>query len=178
MNSCTYFNRTEWAIMATVLVQHEYFVFAEDNPVAPIHPCQALLNFLLKHQYRWWNKFRIFENSEELTEVNGSALSSRKPDRLPTSTLSGFPIEARNLPKKFKVSHRIKEPSINTLQSLTLWWNKRDSLVEQAHELELITFEILAAERLRLMAFDNRLIIVCFANIVNMRKINLIAWLQ
>ena len=33
--------------------------------------------------------------------------------------------------------------------------------------LELITFEILAAERLRLMAFDNRLIIDCFANIVN-----------
>ena len=33
--------------------------------------------------------------------------------------------------------------------------------------LELITFEILAAERLRLMGFDNRLIIYCFANIVN-----------
>ena len=33
--------------------------------------------------------------------------------------------------------------------------------------LELITFEILAAERLRLMGFDNRLIIDCFANIVN-----------
>ena len=33
--------------------------------------------------------------------------------------------------------------------------------------LELITFEILAAERLRLMAFDNRLIIDCFANVVN-----------
>ena len=28
-------------------------------------------------------------------------------------------------------------------------------------------FEILAAERLRLMVFDNRLIIDCFANIVN-----------
>ena len=33
--------------------------------------------------------------------------------------------------------------------------------------LELITFEILAAERLRLMGFDNRLIIDCFANIVD-----------
>ena len=33
--------------------------------------------------------------------------------------------------------------------------------------IELITFEILAAERLRLMAFDNRLIIDCFANVVN-----------
>ena len=32
--------------------------------------------------------------------------------------------------------------------------------------LELITFEILAAERLRLMGFDNRLIIDCFANVV------------
>ena len=32
--------------------------------------------------------------------------------------------------------------------------------------LELITFEILAAERLRLLAFGNRLIIDCFANIV------------
>ena len=31
--------------------------------------------------------------------------------------------------------------------------------------LELITFEILAAERLQLMGFDNRLIIDCFANI-------------
>ena len=34
-------------------------------------------------------------------------------------------------------------------------------------KLELITFEILAAERLRLMGFDNRLIIDCFANVVN-----------
>ena len=33
--------------------------------------------------------------------------------------------------------------------------------------LELITFEILAAERLRLMGFDNRLIIDCYANVVN-----------
>ena len=33
--------------------------------------------------------------------------------------------------------------------------------------LELITFEILAAERLRLMGFDNRLIIDCFAKVVN-----------
>ena len=34
-------------------------------------------------------------------------------------------------------------------------------------QLELITFEILAAERLRLMGFDNRLIIDCFTNVVN-----------
>ena len=34
--------------------------------------------------------------------------------------------------------------------------------------VELITFEILAAERLRLLGFDNRLIIDCFANVVNM----------
>ena len=33
--------------------------------------------------------------------------------------------------------------------------------------LELITFEILAAERLRLMGFDNLLIIDCFANVEN-----------
>ena len=33
--------------------------------------------------------------------------------------------------------------------------------------VELITFEILAAERLRLMGFDNRLIIDCFANVEN-----------
>ena len=37
----------------------------------------------------------------------------------------------------------------------------------QQISLELITFEILAAERLRLMGFDNRLIIDCFANVVN-----------
>ena len=36
-----------------------------------------------------------------------------------------------------------------------------------AYLLELINFEILAAERLRLMGFDNRLIIDCFANVVN-----------
>ena len=33
--------------------------------------------------------------------------------------------------------------------------------------LELITFEILAAEQFRLMGFDNLLIIDCFANVVN-----------
>ena len=38
---------------------------------------------------------------------------------------------------------------------------------ERGCKLELITFEILAAERLRLMGFDNRLIIDCFANVVN-----------
>ena len=36
-----------------------------------------------------------------------------------------------------------------------------------ASTLELITFEILAAERLRLMEFDNQLIIDCFSNVVN-----------
>ena len=38
---------------------------------------------------------------------------------------------------------------------------------ESGYLVELITFENLAAERLRLMGFDNRLIIDCFANIVN-----------
>ena len=38
---------------------------------------------------------------------------------------------------------------------------------QRANLLELITFEILAAERLRLMGFDNRLIIDCFTNVVN-----------
>ena len=38
---------------------------------------------------------------------------------------------------------------------------------QNVYILELITFEILAAERLRLMGFDNRLIIDCFANVVN-----------
>ena len=36
-----------------------------------------------------------------------------------------------------------------------------------AYLLELINFEILAAERLRSMGFDNRLIIDCFASVVN-----------
>ena len=36
--------------------------------------------------------------------------------------------------------------------------------------LELITFEILAAEQLRLMRFDNRLIIDYFANTVNIQS--------
>ena len=35
-----------------------------------------------------------------------------------------------------------------------------------AHALELITFKFLAAEQLRLMGFDNRLIINCFSNVV------------
>ena len=43
----------------------------------------------------------------------------------------------------------------------------RREIVNIAKTLELITFEILAAERLRLMGFDNRLIIDCFANVVN-----------
>ena len=40
------------------------------------------------------------------------------------------------------------------------------SLLNYDFSLELITFEILAAERLRLMEFDNRLIGDYFANIV------------
>ena len=44
-------------------------------------------------------------------------------------------------------------------QSLGKW--------QTALELELITFEILAAEQLRLIGFDNWLIIDCFANVVN-----------
>ena len=39
--------------------------------------------------------------------------------------------------------------------------------------VELITFEILAAKRLRLMGFDNRLIIDCFSNVV----VNILIWL-
>ena len=39
--------------------------------------------------------------------------------------------------------------------------------VIHVYRVELITFEILTAERLRLMGFDNRLIIDCFANVVN-----------
>ena len=39
--------------------------------------------------------------------------------------------------------------------------------VQHGYALERITLEILADERLRLMGFDNRLIIACFANIVN-----------
>ena len=40
-------------------------------------------------------------------------------------------------------------------------------LLQLGRALELITFEILAAEQLRLMGFDNRLIIDCFTNVVN-----------
>merc|ERR1712223_1168959 len=40
-------------------------------------------------------------------------------------------------------------------------------IISEGNSLELITFEILAAERLRLMGFDNRLIIDCFAKVVN-----------
>ena len=36
-----------------------------------------------------------------------------------------------------------------------------------AYLLEHINFEILAAERLRLMGFDNQLIIDCLSNLVN-----------
>ena len=39
--------------------------------------------------------------------------------------------------------------------------------LKNVYSIELITFEILAAKRLRLMRFDNRLIIDCFANVVN-----------
>ena len=41
-----------------------------------------------------------------------------------------------------------------------------NAIYRTALELELITFEILAAERLRLVGFDNRLIIDCFSNVV------------
>ena len=37
----------------------------------------------------------------------------------------------------------------------------------RGYKLELITFDILAAERLRLLGCDNRLIIDCYSNIVN-----------
>ena len=48
------------------------------------------------------------------------------------------------------------------------WWKTlQAALTELPCSLELITFEILAAERLRLMGFDNWLIIDCFSNIVN-----------
>ena len=47
--------------------------------------------------------------------------------------------------------------------ALALWIQLHTS----TYTLELITFEILAARRLRLMGFDNRLIIDCFANVVN-----------
>ena len=54
----------------------------------------------------------------------------------------------------------------------TIVQDARSHLVDQKFwrgvwRLELITFEILAAERLRLMGFDNRLIIDCFANVSN-----------
>ena len=38
--------------------------------------------------------------------------------------------------------------------------------VIHVYRVELITFEILTAERLRLMGFDNRIIIDCFSNVV------------
>ena len=41
---------------------------------------------------------------------------------------------------------------------------------EDGYKLKLITFEILAAERLRLTGFDNQLIIDCFANVVNIHS--------
>ena len=39
--------------------------------------------------------------------------------------------------------------------------------------VELITFEILAAKQLRLMGFDNQLIIDCFSNVVDSEVKNL-----
>ena len=51
--------------------------------------------------------------------------------------------------------------------SIKIKLDKNLSSAETGYTLELITFEILAAERLRLMAFDNRLIIDCFANVAN-----------
>ena len=46
-------------------------------------------------------------------------------------------------------------------------YNQLAPHIIQVWPVELITFGILAAERLRLMGFDNRLIIDCFANVVN-----------
>ena len=44
------------------------------------------------------------------------------------------------------------------------------STIHRLYLLELISFEILAAERLLLMGSDNRLIIDCFANVVNIHS--------
>ena len=60
-------------------------------------------------------------------------------------------------------SHHV---SYNTL-AVTCTVGNRTRVTQAGCLLELITFEILAAEQLRLMAFDNRLIIDCFANVVN-----------
>ena len=61
--------------------------------------------------------------------------------------------------------------SISETAVVSLYMGGGDRLMigtySYAYLLELITFEILAAERLRLMGFDNRLIIDCFANVVN-----------
>ena len=53
------------------------------------------------------------------------------------------------------------------LMCLSIPLRVRHSCAPNVYILELITFEILAAERLRLMGFDNQLIIDCFANVVN-----------
>ena len=52
-------------------------------------------------------------------------------------------------------------------QLTTLLVNDHLSKRRRGCWLELTTFEILAAERLQLMGFDNRIIIDCFANVVN-----------
>ena len=61
--------------------------------------------------------------------------------------------------------------SINPFQSIffnsSLLPGHSPSSTKSGLTLELITFEILADERLRLMGFDNRLIIDCFAGVVN-----------
>ena len=73
---------------------------------------------------------------------------------------------------------RTEMPQTNTIQSWkklilstldpTKRVRKEDKVfTSSGYLIELITFEILAAERLRLMGFDNQLIIACFANIVN-----------
>ena len=45
--------------------------------------------------------------------------------------------------------------------------SKLQNTTKYPKELELITFKIFAAEKLRLIGYENRLIIDCFANVVN-----------
>ena len=61
----------------------------------------------------------------------------------------------RSLNRQIHKKTRTSQMAKNTLHQMV------------AYKLELITFENLAAERLRLMGFDNRLIIDSFANVLN-----------
>ena len=58
-------------------------------------------------------------------------------------------------------------PKITNEYKTEIYLYKEHDSLAFVYILELITFEILAAERLRLRGFDNRLIIDCFANVVN-----------